>query len=183
MSNDKAILDAKKGNWVDRYSPASIRPFLKLSRVDRPIGIWLLLWPATWAITMAGNFASYPDLKILGLFLLGAFVMRSAGCSFNDIVDRDYDSKVARTRNRPIAGKEISVQNAWLFLATLRWIQKQPLVRAWYERKLTRNGGNKMKAIIALMRKLLAGLYHVSHGRELDLTKLFDVRGLVVTAA
>ncbi|MEE8295066.1 MAG: 4-hydroxybenzoate octaprenyltransferase [Sphingomonadales bacterium] len=119
MSNDKAILDAKKGNWVDRYSPASIRPFLKLGRMDRPIGIWLLLWPATWAITMAGSFASYPDLKILGLFLLGAFVMRSAGCAFNDIVDRDYDSKVARTRNRPIAGKEISVQNAWLFLATL----------------------------------------------------------------
>lgn len=119
MSEDSAILDVKKGNWVDKYSPKAIRPFLKLGRVDRPIGIWLLFWPATWAIAMAGNYTSYPDLNILGLFLLGAIVMRSAGCAFNDIVDRDYDSKVARTRNRPIAGREISVQNAWLFLMVL----------------------------------------------------------------
>ena len=75
-----------------------------------------------------------------------------------------------------------SVARRWLFLATLRWVQKQPLVRAWYDRKLIRNGGNKMKTLIALMRKLLAGLYHVARGKELDLAKLFDVRGLGIAA-
>lgn len=119
MPEKNVILDAKDGNWVDRYSPDPIRPFLKLARVDRPIGIWLLFWPATWAIAMAGDYSTYPDLYIFGLFFLGAFIMRSAGCAFNDIVDRDYDSKVARTRNRPIAGNEISVQNAWMFLIIL----------------------------------------------------------------
>lgn len=105
-----AILDAT-GNWVDRHAPAIARPWLRLARLDRPIGTWLLLWPCWWAIALASG-----DIGLMLVFALGAVVMRGAGCTFNDIVDRDLDAQVARTANRPLPSGAVSVVAAWIFL-------------------------------------------------------------------
>src|SRR3954467_4499795 len=91
--------DAAPANWVDRYAPASLRPWLRLGRFDRPAGIWLLMLPGWQARPPAGEGA---NIKLLGLFAFGAAAMRAAGCAYNDIVDRDLDAKVARTASRPI---------------------------------------------------------------------------------
>jgi 4-hydroxybenzoate polyprenyltransferase len=115
------VPDAAPGNWVDRMAPARWRPYLRLARFDRPIGAWLLLFPCWWAQALAelslGH--AYPDPRYLVLFLVGAFVMRGAGCTYNDIVDRDYDASVARTAARPIPSGQVSVAEALLFLAVL----------------------------------------------------------------
>ncbi len=112
------IADAGKGNWVDRFAPDGLKPYARLSRWDRPIGFWLLFWPCGFSLGLAAlarpeagfNFVS------LVLFLIGAVAMRGAGCTFNDIVDRDIDLKVARTRLRPIASGRVSVLRAWIWL-------------------------------------------------------------------
>lgn len=117
MSNtpDK-LQDAPPGNWVDRLAPASTRPYLRLSRLDRPIGSWLLLLPCWWSITLAAPPGSGPDIWLFILFGLGALVMRGAGCTFNDIVDRNYDDKVARTRLRPLPSGAVTLTRAILWL-------------------------------------------------------------------
>ncbi|WP_156680107.1 4-hydroxybenzoate octaprenyltransferase [Sphingomonas profundi] len=97
--------------------PAAARPFLSLARVDRPIGAWLLYWPGAWAIALAGGAVRRWDLLLW--FALGAFVMRAAGCVYNDIVDRDLDAQVARTRLRPLASKRVSLTAAWIWLVAL----------------------------------------------------------------
>ena len=100
------VADAAPGNWVDAWAPARWRPYLRLARVDRPIGAWLLFWPCAWSLALA-NLAegrAFPNLWHLALFLIGSLVMRSAGCVWNDIVDRDFDARVARTRSRPMPG-------------------------------------------------------------------------------
>ncbi|MDX2266408.1 MAG: 4-hydroxybenzoate octaprenyltransferase [Hyphomicrobiales bacterium] len=102
------IADAEPGGWVSR-APAWLKPYLQLMRVDRPIGVWLLLWPCWWSAALAGVAASaWLNLWHMALFAIGAFVMRSAGCIYNDIADRKYDALVARTRNRPIASGRVS---------------------------------------------------------------------------
>ena len=113
-----AILpDAMPANWVDRFAPAALRPWLKLGRLDRPTGIWLLMLPGWQGIALAGAIkGNWPDSHLLLLFLLGAVLMRAAGCAFNDIVDRDFDAQVARTAKRPIPSGQISVRGAWGFL-------------------------------------------------------------------
>lgn len=115
------VPDAPQGNWVDRLAPPSWKPYLRLARFDRPIGAWLLLFPAWWSQTLAEVSLGlpYPNLWYLALFLLGAFVMRGAGCTYNDIVDREYDARVARTAARPIPSGQVTVTQAWLFLAVL----------------------------------------------------------------
>ncbi|RMF09311.1 MAG: 4-hydroxybenzoate octaprenyltransferase, partial [Alphaproteobacteria bacterium] len=109
------------GNWVDRWAPASARPFLRLARADRPIGVWLLLWPCWWSVALAAiaSGAPLPDVRLLMLFAIGALAMRAAGCAYNDIVDREFDAKVARTRSRPIPSGQISVREAVLFMLVL----------------------------------------------------------------
>jgi 4-hydroxybenzoate polyprenyltransferase len=107
-------------NWVDRHAPEGLKPWLKLGRFDRPIGIWLLLLPGWQGIALAlAQYRKVPDLYdawlLLG-FALGACLMRAAGCAFNDIVDRDFDAKVARTAMRPIPSGRISVKQAWSFV-------------------------------------------------------------------
>ena len=116
MIKSKIIADAMTTNWVDRWSPLFLRPLLKLGRFDRPIGAWLLLWPCWWGVALAAPQGTYPDFRLLALFALGAFAMRSAGCAFNDIVDRDYDNRVDRTEARPLASGQISLREAILFL-------------------------------------------------------------------
>jgi 4-hydroxybenzoate polyprenyltransferase len=118
VSGDLRPADAPPQSWVDRHAPGWARPYLRLARADRPIGIWLLLWPAWWSIALAaprsGHF--YPDPYLMLLFAVGAAAMRGAGCTYNDIVDRDIDAKVARTAGRPIPSGQVSVRNAWIFL-------------------------------------------------------------------
>src|SRR5215471_2613776 len=106
------------GNWVDSRAPSWTRPYLRLSRFDRPIGSWLLLMPCWWsaalAAGMSGHIASLP--LTVALFFIGAFVMRGAGCTWNDITDRDLDARVERTRSRPIPAGQVSVKQALAFL-------------------------------------------------------------------
>ena len=107
-------------NWVDRHAPEGLKPWLKLGRFDRPIGIWLLLLPGWQGIALAlGQYRRTPDPYDAWLFLgfaIGACLMRAAGCAFNDIVDRDIDARVARTALRPIPSGRISVKQAWAFV-------------------------------------------------------------------
>jgi 4-hydroxybenzoate polyprenyltransferase len=114
---DTRVADST-GNWVDSHAPGWLRPYLRLSRFDRPIGSWLLLMPCWWsaalACTIAGNPRAMPWL--CALFFVGAFLMRGAGCTWNDITDRDLDAKVERTRSRPIPAGQVSVKQALAFL-------------------------------------------------------------------
>jgi len=94
-----------------------MRPYLVLARIDRPIGTWLLLLPCWWSISLASD--GWPDFTLLALFGLGALVMRGAGCTLNDIVDRNYDGRVARTATRPIPSGAVSVAQAVAFMGVL----------------------------------------------------------------
>lgn len=112
--------DAVDGSWVYRRAPALVRPYLKLARLDRPIGAWLLLWPCWWSIALAYNHQGLIEIaKWLILFAVGAVAMRGAGCTYNDIIDRDFDGQVERTRARPIPAGEVTVKQAWVFLVFL----------------------------------------------------------------
>ena len=105
------------GNWVDRLAPAWARPYLRLARLDRPIGSWLLLLPCWWSVGLAAVGAREGvNLWHLVLFFVGAFAMRGAGCTWNDIVDRDLDARVERTRSRPIPSGQVTVPTAAAFL-------------------------------------------------------------------
>jgi 4-hydroxybenzoate polyprenyltransferase len=105
------------GNWVDSHAPSWARPYLRLSRLDRPIGSWLLLLPCWWSTGLAGVAAQERvNLWHVLLFFIGAFAMRGAGCTWNDIVDRDLDARVERTRSRPIPSGQVSVTAAAAFL-------------------------------------------------------------------
>jgi 4-hydroxybenzoate polyprenyltransferase len=105
------------GNWVDRLAPAWARPYLRLARLDRPIGSWLLLLPCWWSVGLAAVGAREGvNLWHLVLFFVGAFAMRGAGCTWNDIVDRDLDARVERTRSRPIPSGQVTVATAGAFL-------------------------------------------------------------------
>ena len=108
------LADAPRSNWVDRFAPDSLKPWLRLVRADRPIGAWLLMWPCWWSVALSvraeDDFVDlWSDIRLLLLFMAGAFVMRSAGCIYNDIIDRDIDAKVARTKGRPLASGQISL--------------------------------------------------------------------------
>ncbi|MDB5521101.1 MAG: 4-hydroxybenzoate polyprenyltransferase [Tardiphaga sp.] len=119
------------GNWVDRSAPAWAQPYLRLSRFDRPIGSWLLLMPCWWSAALAAGIAH--DLSNLAstlmLFFVGAFVLRGAGCAWNDITDRHLDALVERTRSRPIPAGQISVKQALAFLVALALVGLVVLLR------------------------------------------------------
>ncbi|MGC2779161.1 MAG: 4-hydroxybenzoate octaprenyltransferase [Bradyrhizobium sp.] len=118
MSDTAVRVADATGNWVDTLAPAWSRPYLRLARFDRPIGSWLLLMPCWWsaalAAGMSGHLAMLPAW--IGLYFVGAFVMRGAGCTWNDITDRDLDAKVERTRSRPIPAGQVGVKQALAFL-------------------------------------------------------------------
>eukprot|EP00124_Ichthyophonus_hoferi_P004619 Ihof_evm2s531 gene=Ihof_evmTU2s531 len=98
--------------------PEKWQPYLKLARVDKPIGTWLLYWPGAWSIAMAAAPGTLPNMGILAIFGVGALVMRGAGCTINDMWDRKIDQQVDRTRTRPLAANQISMKAAWAFLAS-----------------------------------------------------------------
>lgn len=113
----KDASDMAAGGWIDRLAPARLAPYLRLARLDRPIGTWLLLFPCWWGVALAT--AGVPDPRPIALFAVGAVIMRAAGCTFNDIVDRDFDARVARTRTRPIPSGAVTVAQAGAFLGLL----------------------------------------------------------------
>ncbi|MDR7036542.1 4-hydroxybenzoate polyprenyltransferase [Methylobacterium sp. BE186] len=112
------VADAVAGHWVDRLAPLRARPYLRLARIDRPIGWWLLLLPCWWSAALAAvaDGQPYPDPRHLALFLIGAVAMRGAGSTYNDIADRDLDAQVERTRSRPLPSGQVSAKAAALFL-------------------------------------------------------------------
>lgn len=119
------VADAVRGNWVDRLAPPRARPYLRLSRADRPIGTWLLLLPCWWGLALAILYDGQPRLFDAWIFVgcaLGAFLMRGAGCTWNDITDREIDGSVARTRSRPIPSGQVSTKQA------AAWMVAQALV-------------------------------------------------------
>jgi len=113
-----AIPDAPRRNWVDRLLPEPWKPYARLARIDRPIGWWLLLLPCWWSSALAAVAAAapYPDPRHLLLFLVGAIAMRGAGSTYNDLVDRDLDARVERTRNRPIPAGQVTPRQAAVFV-------------------------------------------------------------------
>ncbi len=118
--DDTAASDIPKGGWVDRLLPAAARPYARLARLDRPIGTWLLLFPCWWSIAFASpEPLSRESLILFATFGVGALTMRGAGCTFNDICDRDFDAQVARTRDRPLPSGQVTVRGAAVFLAVL----------------------------------------------------------------
>ena len=120
----EGVVADSAGNWVDRWAPVATRPYLRLSRADRPIGTWLLYLPCLWALglaMLADGQAGWFDLWIAVGAGIGAFLMRGAGCTWNDITDRDIDAKVARTRSRPIPSGQVGVRMAlgWMLVQSL----------------------------------------------------------------
>ncbi len=119
------VADAVSRNWVDRFMPHRSRPYLRLSRADRPAGTWLLLLPCWWGLWLAaasdGSGLHWSDGWIFVACAAGAFLMRGAGCTWNDIADRDIDDKVARTKSRPIPSGQVTVRQAavWMVMQAL----------------------------------------------------------------
>ncbi|WP_445501481.1 4-hydroxybenzoate octaprenyltransferase [Microvirga sp. G4-2] len=113
-----SLPDAVRGHWADRWAPVGLRPYLRLARIERPIGWWLLLLPCWWSAGLAAIVKGqpWPDPLHCLLFLIGAVAMRGAGCTYNDIVDRDLDIRVERTRQRPLPSGQVSLKGALAFL-------------------------------------------------------------------
>ena len=118
MSNqsDQTVPDSEHKGIIGLL-PTAARPYALLARLDRPIGWWLLFWPCAWGIALAGGAIERWDLLLW--LLLGSIAMRGAGCVYNDIVDRDLDRQVERTRSRPLASGTVSLKAAWIWLAML----------------------------------------------------------------
>ncbi|PPR64380.1 MAG: 4-hydroxybenzoate octaprenyltransferase, partial [Alphaproteobacteria bacterium MarineAlpha4_Bin2] len=143
----RAESDISTKYWLFRVAPDVVKPYLLLARVDRPIGTWLLLLPCWWGAALAGGDAIQLVYFAL-LFAIGAFAMRGAGCVWNDILDRDYDAKVARTAMRPIANGTIGVPAAAVFMACLSGIGLCVLLQC-----------NQFAIVIALSSMVLVALY------------------------
>lgn len=116
------VADATSGSWVYSILPAGLRPYAQLARWDRPIGWQLLLWPCWWSVMLAANAPGQPVERwrivyYLALFAIGAIAMRGAGCTYNDLVDHEIDSRVARTRSRPLPSGRVSRMQAKIFMA------------------------------------------------------------------
>lgn len=109
------LSDIRPGDWVDRRLPSAWRPYTRLARLDRPVGVWLTLFPCWAALTQSAR--GIPDVQTLVVFTLGAALMRSAGSTINDIADRKFDGHVERTRFRPLANGQIGMPHAFVFLA------------------------------------------------------------------
>lgn len=104
-------------SWIDKYAPANLIPYLHLARADKQIGTYLLFWPCSWGVALAAPLGTLPDGYLIAKFALGALVMRSAGCTINDLFDRDIDKQVARTKDRPLAAGTLSLRQALVFLS------------------------------------------------------------------
>src|SRR5579859_1717601 len=117
MTVETAVPDTEVRGLLALLPPRA-RPYALLARFDRPIGAWLLFWPGAWAILLAGGASRQAGWLVL-LFAIGAVAMRGAGCVYNDIVDRDLDTRVARTRARPLPSGQVTPKQAWAFLIAI----------------------------------------------------------------
>ncbi|GMP92529.1 hypothetical protein CsSME_00042712 [Camellia sinensis var. sinensis] len=125
ISTSSGVAEKKEGpkdnganvaSWIDLYLPEQARPYARLARLDKPIGTWLLAWPCFWSITLAAPTGNLPDIKMLALFGCGALLLRGAGCTINDLIDRDIDTKVERTKLRPVASGVLTPFQGLCFL-------------------------------------------------------------------
>ena len=117
MTDDVVTTPDTQLHGLLRMMPRRARPFVMLARFDRPIGWWLLFWPGAWGVLLAGG--AWSDGRLIIWLLTGSIAMRGAGCVYNDIVDRDLDAQVARTRSRPLASGEVRPRSAWVWLVML----------------------------------------------------------------
>jgi 4-hydroxybenzoate polyprenyltransferase len=120
-NNSVKTITSVKGSesWIDRnlWIPKSARPYMHLARVDKQIGTLLLLWPCIWSTALAAPAGCLPDFMVMGQFAVGAFIMRGAGCTINDLWDQKYDRNVERTKNRPLACGDLNTKQALIFLS------------------------------------------------------------------
>lgn len=118
LNFDRRVADSLPTSWVDR-APLALRPYLRLARYDRPVGFWLLALPCWMGLMLAriGDGIAPYDIWLAFLFAIGAIAMRGAGCTYNDIIDRELDARVARTAERPLAAGTVSLKQAWAFLS------------------------------------------------------------------
>ncbi|MFN3945083.1 MAG: 4-hydroxybenzoate octaprenyltransferase [Allosphingosinicella sp.] len=148
---DDIVPDSERRGLIGAL-PAPARPFASLMRLDRPIGVWLLFWPCAWGVALAGL---GPNGVVLILWLaLGAFAMRSAGCVYNDIVDRDLDARVERTRLRPLASRRVSVRSAWALLFVLCLIGLEVLIQLNLVAQLIALGSLALVAAYPFMKRI-----------------------------
>lgn len=146
------------GNWVDRGAPTFAQPYLRLARIDRPIGWWLLLLPCWWSAAVAAlaQRAPWPDPKLIVLFLIGAIVMRGAGSTWNDILDRKIDAQVERTRNRPIPSGQVSAKAAFVFAIFLSVIGLAVLLQMNHFAILTGAASLLIVAVYPLAKRVIS---------------------------
>ena len=169
------VSDAVRGNWVDHYAPAWTRPYLRLSRADRPIGTWLLLLPCWWGLLLAmvsDGQASWFDLWIFLGCGIGAFLMRGAGCTWNDITDRKIDGSVARTRSRPIPSGAVSVPQA------LAWLVVQALIAFFI--LITFDTAAIILGIVALVQSRKAGAKNGFAVAAIIISSVLMVIGIII---
>jgi 4-hydroxybenzoate polyprenyltransferase len=147
MTDTVPHTDLVAGTWIDRRMPGWTRPYLKLARLDRPTGIWLLLLPCWWSIAMASTGAA-EGIGMAVLFTIGAIVMRGAGCTVNDIIDRKIDAQVERTRGRPLPSGEVGLFGALVFLALQSLAGLLVLIQL-----------NRLTIMLGILSLVLVGLY------------------------
>jgi 4-hydroxybenzoate polyprenyltransferase len=151
MESDSSLPDTEQ-HWLIAALPRSAQPFGLLARFDRPIGWWLLFWPCAWSVALAGGAMERWDLLLW--LLLGAIAMRGAGCVYNDIVDRDLDKKVERTRSRPLASGRVSLRAAWIWLFFLCLIGLITLLQLRWEAQLVALGSLALVAAYPFMKRI-----------------------------
>jgi 4-hydroxybenzoate polyprenyltransferase len=144
------VPDSERRGFIGAL-PAGLRPYASLIRLDRPIGTWLLFWPCAWGLLLAGVGGSW---SLLLWFLLGAFAMRSAGCIYNDLVDRELDAQVTRTRLRPLASGRISPRAAWILIAALALVGLLVLVQLPLVAQLTALASLLLVAAYPFMKRI-----------------------------
>ena len=160
--------DISKGGWIDRFVPAPLRPYCRLARLDRPIGTWLLLLPCWWGVALANGTLvdrQWPELRLLALFAVGSLVMRGAGCTWNDLVDRDYDARVARTADRPLPSGAVSLRAAvtFLILQTIAGASRSPAIQFLHNRVGDRRDRSRRCLSIHETRDVLATSFSWAH--------------------
>ena len=150
------IADAARDNWVERLLPLATQPYAQLMRLDRPIGWWLLLLPCWWGLFLAqiSRGGGLPNLWFAVLLLVGAIVMREAGCTLNDIVDRNYDAQVTRTKGRPIPSGRVSVKHALTFLVGQSLLGLAVLLQFNFHTILLATGSLLIVAIYPFMKRI-----------------------------
>jgi 4-hydroxybenzoate polyprenyltransferase len=144
------VPDSEHSGFIGALPPR-LRPYASLMRIDRPVGTWLLYWPCAWSLALAGVGGRW---DLFGWFLLGAFAMRSAGCAYNDLIDRDLDARVERTRLRPLASGRVSVRSVWALIAGLLLLGLLVLLRLPLVAQLTALASLALVAAYPFMKRI-----------------------------